>query len=75
MGDSSADSSVEAQLKRSEDLDSHKATGHCRDSLAKNLSVICCCPKNFPEAKVKSSRGISLVKETSRQSNIDSVVW
>jgi hypothetical protein len=35
----------------------------------------CSCPKNLPEAKLKSFRLIVLAKETSRQPNVDCVMW
>lgn len=39
----------------------------------KNVAVLCACPKNVPEAKLKNMKFISLAEEISRQTNIDSV--
>lgn len=39
------------------------------------LPMFCSDPKNLTEAKLKSNELISLVKEISRQHNIESVAW
>ena len=39
------------------------------------MAVLCPCPKNFPEAKLKSNGLISLVEEVLRKPNIDSIAW
>jgi hypothetical protein len=39
------------------------------------LPMFCSDPKNLTEVKLKNNELISLVKEISRQHNIESVVW
>lgn len=41
----------------------------------KAVAVFWPCPKNLPEAKLKTNGQISLANEISRQHNIDSVGW
>ena len=43
--------------------------------LMKNVAVLGPCPKNLPEAKVKSFGLIPLEEEISKQPGIDSVIW
>lgn len=45
------------------------------DSLARNMATICLCPKNLPEAKLKSFGLISLVEEIPRYPSIDCGMW
>lgn len=41
----------------------------------KNIASFYPCPKNLPEAKLKSNGLIYLVVEISREPNIESVMW
>ena len=66
LEDSSIDSlhTVKGQFKRFQDNSVSKGTrDHSCDTLAMNVAAFCPCPKNLPEAKLKSSRLISLAKE------------
>jgi hypothetical protein len=40
------------------------------DILVKNVAAFCPCPKNLPEAKLKSFGLVTLEKENSRQPSI-----
>jgi hypothetical protein len=54
---------------------SNWAGDHSCDVLAKDAAAFCSRPKNLPEAKLKGIGLMFLTEETSRQPNIDSLVW
>lgn len=39
------------------------------------MVAFCLCPKNLPEAKLKSNGVISLLEAILRQPNVESVAW
>lgn len=49
--------------EESKDFNSNQNRDHACDSLLKNLAAFSPCPKNLPEAKIKSSGPISMVEE------------